>query len=348
EERDTTHPRYITELLTGILRAVGHPADVACVRKRIGDDLTWNNSRLPWWRSSLWLLIRVVLQTSLEWTTLGRDTYKVFMLFFMQELAQEAIAADTSSELLRFMSVKISRRLMELGSSVPDKVLRTALQTCITVRETLDRRWELVQEDKTASPLWTAPSQLDLSRDTQLSLLGSRGYIHNALKNYGTDIPRTPYNPGHRSRGTLDDFLSSDGSFFSDAYLAQLHLTLYDVEQAVQQGTDVWVARVMNADDACVKLEILADKYSLSALKTYTSNPEHVSIMLLTTMEFWIALDKVVIEEIPMLAEYSPEIPTALLESLLLDDAENFPVRTSTSILATLEHAGGDQSFQRK
>ncbi|KAF9235920.1 hypothetical protein BU15DRAFT_89398 [Melanogaster broomeanus] len=302
EERDTTHPRYITELLTGILRGVGHPADVARVSKRIGDDVTWNNSRLPWRRSSLWLLIRVVLQTSLERTALGRDTYKEFMLFFMQYLAEEAINADTSSELLHFMSAKISRRLMKLGPSAPDW--------------TLDERWKLVQDDQAASPPWTAPSQFDLSRDTQLSLLGSRGHIHKSLNNYGTDIPRTTFNPEHRPRGTLDDFLSSDGRFFSDAYLAEPHITLYD-------GIDDWVARVMNANDACVKLEILAYKYSSSALKTYTDNPEHLSIMLLTTMELWIALDKVVIQDIPMLAEYSPEIPTALLESLLLRDAEN-------------------------
>ena len=53
ETRDTAHPRYITELLTGILRGVGRPADIVRVSKRIGDDVVWNNSTLPWRRSSL-------------------------------------------------------------------------------------------------------------------------------------------------------------------------------------------------------------------------------------------------------------------------------------------------------
>ena len=53
EARDTAHPRYITELLTGILRGVGRPADIVRVSKRIGDDVVWNNSTLPWRRSSL-------------------------------------------------------------------------------------------------------------------------------------------------------------------------------------------------------------------------------------------------------------------------------------------------------
>ncbi|KAI6041746.1 hypothetical protein EDC04DRAFT_2565264, partial [Pisolithus marmoratus] len=53
EERDTVHPRYITELLTGILRAVGRPAEVQRINKRIGDDVVWRDARLPWRRSSL-------------------------------------------------------------------------------------------------------------------------------------------------------------------------------------------------------------------------------------------------------------------------------------------------------
>ncbi|KAJ8597530.1 hypothetical protein M405DRAFT_780046, partial [Rhizopogon salebrosus TDB-379] len=53
EERDTAHPRYITELLTGILRGLGSIADVPRIRKRIGDDVLWDSAKLPWRRSPL-------------------------------------------------------------------------------------------------------------------------------------------------------------------------------------------------------------------------------------------------------------------------------------------------------
>ncbi|KAG1876981.1 hypothetical protein C8R48DRAFT_759262 [Suillus tomentosus] len=43
EERDTTHPRYITELLTGILRGLGSIADVPRIRKRIGGGVLWDS-----------------------------------------------------------------------------------------------------------------------------------------------------------------------------------------------------------------------------------------------------------------------------------------------------------------
>ncbi|KAI9463489.1 hypothetical protein HD554DRAFT_1318963 [Boletus coccyginus] len=119
EPRDTAHPRYITELLTGILRSVGSPADIVRITKRVGDDVVWNNSELPWRRSSLWLLIRVAIQTSLDRSTLGNDIYKQFMLFFMCRLANEKNCADLPNDQIQFMSAKISRRLRKLGSRAP-------------------------------------------------------------------------------------------------------------------------------------------------------------------------------------------------------------------------------------
>lgn len=37
--RDIAHPCYVTELLTGILRAFREPTDTPRIRKRIGDDV---------------------------------------------------------------------------------------------------------------------------------------------------------------------------------------------------------------------------------------------------------------------------------------------------------------------
>ena len=317
ETRDTTHPRYITELLTGILRSVGRPADIIRITKRVGDDIVWNNSELPWRRSSLWLLIRVAIQTSLDRSTLGRDTYKRFMLFFMCRLANEKNCANLPNDLLHSMSAKLSRRLRKLGSSAPDWLSRTVLQTCTSLRSTLEKRWREVQAAQRVSPLWT-PSQFDLSLDIELSLLGSGDYLRSSLANRSIVPLHTPFKPRHRPRGALDDFLSSDATFFEETYRAEPYVALYDIERAVEQGIDAWVDQVMDNNKACVELEILANKYSSSALRTYTDNPELLSVMLLTTIELWVALDKIAIKETPMLAGYSPEVPTSLLEQLLL------------------------------
>ena len=321
ERRDTTDPRYITELLTGILRGVGSPAtSVVRVTKRIGDDVVISSvSQVPWRRSSLWLLIRVAIQTTLEPFPQGHDSYKSFMIFFLAGLAEEAIRDDISSDLLYFMSTKISRRLRKLGPLAPGWLKEAVLQTCSRVRGVLDERWEQVQAVQLASPP-RAFSELNLANDVRLSLLCSHEYLAKCLHDRDA-APASHFHPEHRLRGTLDDFLSSDGTFFTDAFRAEPHVTLYDVEFSIEQGIDAWVDGVTDVGEACVELEVLASRYSSAALRTYANNPELLSIMLLTMIELWIVLDKLAVGEIPILAEYSPEIPTSLLENLLLRKA---------------------------
>ena len=325
ERGDNPHPRHITELLTGILRGVGQPpASIARVTKRIGDDVIGSSaSSAPWRRSSLWLFIRVAIQTTLEPLPQGHDSYKNFMIFFLARLTGEAIQADLSGDLLYFMSRKISRRLRKLGPLAPGWLAEAVLDTCGRVRQLLDARWEEVQAAQRASPLHVF-SELDLARDIQLSLSCSHEYLAKCLRNHDP-VPATPFQLENRPRGTLDNFLSSDGVFFTEAFRAEPHLTLYDVEFAVEQGIDAWVDSITNADagTACVKLEVLASKYSIAASKLYANNPEQLSIMLLTMIELWVALDKVAVKETPLLEEYSPEIPLNILESLLLRKATN-------------------------
>lgn len=316
-------PQYITALLTGIMRGVGCTADVPRIIKRVRDHVgkrRWSKAisgfTNVWRRSSLWLLIRVAIQISVDRSSLGRASYKGFMLFFICTLARDRNNADLSSDLLYLISSKILRRLTKLGSSTADWLSEMALQTCAYVQNILDSRLKPLHIRP--SP-FRNPSQDELVRDTQLSLLDSREYIRNALAGPGQKHVDTHFHPSHRQRGTLDDFLSSNGSFFEDAYHADSDVTLYDVERLVEQGIDDWMTCVTNVGEACVQLEILMDKYMAKANRNYgKDNPEDISRMLLTAVELFVALDKLVMEEIPMLVDYSPEFPTASLESLFL------------------------------
>lgn len=318
------HPQYITALLTGILRGVGRTADIPRVTKRVRDHVgrppkSGSNHKFThvWRRSSLWLLIRVAIQMCIDRSPLGRALYKGFMLFFICTLARDRNNASLSSDLLHLMSSKILRRLSKLGSSIPDWLSGMALKTCSCLRNVLDARRK--QLDSRRSP-FRNPSQDELARDTQISLLSSREYTHNVLNDPGQKAVGTPFFPSHPRRRTIDDFLSSNGSFFEDAYQADPDVTLYDVEQLIEQGIDGWVACVTNVVEACAQLEILMDKYMTKAGQ-HRNNPEDTSIMLLTVIELFVALDKLVVREIPMLVDYLPEIPTTFLERLFLRKA---------------------------
>ena len=331
------HPQYINALLNGVLQSVGRvtehmapltstfklhgvgcPADVSRIIKRVRDHVARSRSLLcdvdVWRRSPLWLLIRVAIQTMVN-RSLGRALYKRFILFFMCTIARDESNASLSSDLLHLMSSQILRRLSKLGSSTPDWLSEMALKTCTCLRGILDTRWE--QLNTRPSP-FRNPSHDDVTRDTQLLLLHSGEYIRNALENPVSQLPGTPFRPSHPRRGTVEDFLSSDGSFFEEGYAAEPNVTLYDVEQSVEEGIDDWIACVTDVDAACAQLEILMDKYMEKAYEQRRENPEDQSIRLLTAIELYVALDKLVVKEIPMLADYSPEIPIPLLERLLI------------------------------
>ncbi|KAN0080097.1 hypothetical protein V8E55_009663 [Tylopilus felleus] len=329
-------PQYIYALLSDILQRAGRAADVPRLNKRNvplsetdGDSRTADVSRITkrirghgrarvgdWRRSLLWLLIRVAIHMSIN-RSLARSSYKQFMLFFMCTLAMDESNTSLFSDLLHLMSSTILRRLRKLGSSTPYPLSEMALKTSTCLQEILDSRWKQLDEDSRRSPFQN-PSQDELIRDTKLSLSNSREYIQDALANHGQESIRTPFRPNHRRRGTIEDFLSLNETFFDKAYGADPDVTLYDVERSVEDDIDDWLACVRDVDEACAQLELLMDKYTRNACPSSDHNPERISVMFLTVIELYVALDKLVVKEIPMLADYPPPFPMSLLENMLL------------------------------
>ncbi|KAN0084568.1 hypothetical protein V8E55_008072 [Tylopilus felleus] len=328
-------PHFINAVLNNVLRHVGHATCIPClskpvavvsgilrgmagvsrVTKRVRDDI--GALMYSWRRSPLWLFIRVAIQMS-DNPALGRSAYKSFIMFFMCTLARDEGNTNLSRHLLHLMSSTILRRLNKLGSSTPIWLSEMAQDTYTSLRQILDARWTQLRIRQ--SPFQN-PSQDALARDTQLSLLNSREYIRNALQNHDHKSVRTPFRPKHRRRGAIQDFLSSNGTFFDEAYGADSDAALYDVERSVEEGIDDWVASVTNVDDACAQLAVLMDKYMGNDYKSI--DPEHASIRLLTVIELCVALDKLVVKEVPMLADYPP---------LISIDPERLCLRKTTSL----------------
>jgi hypothetical protein len=48
ETRDTVNPRFVTEMLTGMLRAMGQPHDIPRIYKHTRDDVLWKDALKPW------------------------------------------------------------------------------------------------------------------------------------------------------------------------------------------------------------------------------------------------------------------------------------------------------------
>jgi hypothetical protein len=169
---ESVHPRYISELLVGILRGCGQPAVVDRITKRIGDEvLLYSGVELsqskPWRRSALWLVLRVSLQSSLHRSNL----YKPFLLFFHAHLLRSCALQAFPSEVLYTMRAKMARRLSKLGLDVSHPVYRFVRDAAEETEAHLSKRWTAFQNIGSASPtLELELKGLDLVADSHTPL----------------------------------------------------------------------------------------------------------------------------------------------------------------------------------
>ncbi|EGO28636.1 hypothetical protein SERLADRAFT_413465 [Serpula lacrymans var. lacrymans S7.9] len=320
EERETTDPRYIIQLLTGILRGVGRIAEIPRIRKRIGDDVLWNDARLPWRRSPLWLAIRVTMQTTLVRRDKDGNEYKSFMAFFMASILRMASKCDMQSDVLFCMRAKLSRRLYKLKSNALPFVSDAVNQVADEVESILTGRWRSVQEAQETSSRW-APQELNFIEDTCLSLTNSRDHLKRVMLDRSPQKSLSAFQPSHspRTRG-IEHFLSVDKNRLANIFQTEPFTALADFELSIEEGFDKWIDDVAPNDrhSACAVISNCMEEYFTQAQKHYAHNPEDMSIMILTLLELWVGMDKLAVLEHRLLADYSPEVPANLPELLLL------------------------------
>lgn len=321
ETRDTVHPRFVTEMLTGILRAVGQPLDVPRVYKHTRDDVLWKDALKPWRRCPLWLFLRVALQTSLRRNDDDEphQRYKSFMLFFMTHVLERALEASLPSDSLFLMTAKISRRALKLGAVDGTAWLHYVETTMGAVQQELMRRWNSVEkhpDPKGTQQNWL-PSKLSFLHDTKLTLSRLRPYLARVSARSASP---SAY---HDFTSDCDRRISQCNSSLPDLNLlprdgGQVRLYLADLELWVQHSLNGWLYANMKRKDSCTALAKVIDAYNSAAPSTYTDMPEDISLMVLTTMDLWVALDKCALHQYPLLRDYDPEFPPSLFEPLLL------------------------------
>ena len=313
EVRESSHPRYISELLVGILRGFGQPASVDRITKRIGDEVLWKDAYKPWRRSPLWLIIRVALQTSLD-----GDIYKTFILFFHTHLLRISIQRGFPSETLHLMRAKMARRLSKLGSAASDEVYQAVYHTAKYTETLLQKRWLSFQKGQSISPPWH-PEDLDMVNDAMITLNNSRLYLLNALRSTSHSHSSKPFTPSHLPRlANTSDFGHYSDGLLAEAVTEDKRTALADFELSVEKYLDHWVDAHQQDDNAPDTIASCMEQYYASAEEIYNNCPEDNSVMILTLMDLWIALDKLTTQQCPLLRSYSPEIPQDFLHPLLL------------------------------
>ncbi|KAF5597927.1 hypothetical protein FPCIR_3503 [Fusarium pseudocircinatum] len=314
EERDTTDPRIVTELLTSFLRGAGTPAEIKAVQKRTREEVSWNNSKDPWTRSPLWLL-RVGLQLTIARHPQGsQELYKRFMVFSIAQALQIACDKSPSSEKIHLMMAKISRRLCKLGDIEEGAWLHVIKDIVSSASKMLKERWIHIQQrneqpldlDTLANFKFEDHTDFSLPElDTFLATISRRQQLQKS-KEFKAKPIALALEP--LTIPTVNGSVNNDNKSFE----------LAAVETWVEINLDKWLDQHLSSEQSCHGLKTLLEHYYMSAERWYTGRPERMSKMLLTVGEIWVAIHKMAVHHNPLLWKYRNEIPREVFGDLLL------------------------------
>ncbi|EXJ80680.1 hypothetical protein A1O3_06964 [Capronia epimyces CBS 606.96] len=317
ENRDTTHPKIVTELFMGFLAPVGKPVEVPCVWKNTREEVMWHDALLPWRRSPLWLLLRVAMQlTFARWAGPGNpsaDYYKTFILFLMGRVLQMSIPHGIHCDVLYAMNAKLGRRLLKLDASVPRSGLAVVRATMRKTTGHIGERWARVMQDASPRHDLTLLETLDFERDVWTTLDGLADFVsslsvrenHTAVATFQpTSIlvnhpaSALPSPPGNSTEYTVYNLKAFE------AWVA-CHLPQ-------------WLKHHIGDVTTCGRLHVLIKSYYQTASSRYVGNPESFSVLLLTTIELWIACDQSALHLCSLLKDYNPGVPPDVVQGLIL------------------------------
>jgi hypothetical protein len=327
EQRDTTHPGFVTNHIMNVLAAIGRAAESKQLWKNTREDVLWSNNKLPWRRSPLWLLIRVSMQLVFSRVASANDQadmYKSFLIFLLAKILDMARGRidELGGDLVYATSAKLSRRLLKQGGSF--QTMPHAQQWMDQVRlsmaraqECLEQKWEQyrtgVQVD--GWPNTQALQELQPKADLDVALPRLDAWLwrmnvrkqQNESRDYQPTSTFSDFPPGQLPE---PDDLSADSQY--------QYFKLLAFEAWVQHHLDQWLGAYIDAESTCVQLQRLGQHYHNIASRVYATEPISMSRMYLTIMELWVACDKSACQIYTFLHLYDPEIPIEQLQSLLL------------------------------
>lgn len=328
ETRDTVDPTLITSFLMTLLEVNGSRIYPPILRKRIKDDVVWDNAELPWRRSPFWLTLRVAVQRLLSskmGEEKGQANYKFLMCCVLVELLKDSVN-HLSVEWCTILRAKLCRRLAKLEdekqavATPPTASVYTNLFEDIgplfksiieTATSAIEAQWNAFKADcrRKIPPL---PLRAPYS-ELYLTLPNCRSYLQGVLTQARHQRLRPvfvdPIALGPNSSKTTTEYFSSMTSRYSA--LDKLEKNFESTDLSVPKSKDM-CSRI------CKDLAAQIRGYLEAVGNAYEGNPEQMSIFILNVFELWVHIDKCATFVHPLLHEYHPFIEPEILDVLLL------------------------------
>jgi hypothetical protein len=321
ESRDTGNPGLITHLLIPLLESVGSSGDedVPRLRKRVRDDANIKATELPWRRLPLWIALRVGIQRQLQLSLgneAGRAYYKFLIITLLTELLLEC-PGKVAPELTLTLRAKICRRLAKLEQQkntlpkVYGHLFRTTTaffkESIMQVTRSVNVAWEKFKRD-TTRPVPRLPTRADQEAQF-LSLPNSGSYLRSVL-----ELPRSQKKTSPSLQlPSLRDTTIEQVEQFTNTYHR-----LTELENKIETKKEPQLTGDLTPESICEKLSDAILGLVNSVGTAYDSDPEQISIYVLSLFRLWVRLDKCMVKVCPMLLQYHPVFTPELLDVLHL------------------------------
>ncbi|RAK78122.1 uncharacterized protein BO72DRAFT_495654 [Aspergillus fijiensis CBS 313.89] len=289
EERDTAHPGLVTECLMTQLLAFGKRNKWPSFEKHMHDET---------------ILRRAFPEDE------GQLQFKNLMLYLVARLGLQAtnMRPTVSADQLEIIRMKIARRTCKLQSAAYEFVAKQAHSTVRVILKALqDIQATIRKSDRVVVP----QAFQHTSKDLQMSLKNCSEYLRNAMTRAPSQVQTSQFSRTYPAREPRN-------AHGLPTVQEDNLLTIFDCERWVENELGGWTNILTPSESLSSALASLFGDYYGRARAIYADNPEAVSIMVLTVLELWMALDQMCVRLCPLLADYSPEIPTNFLEPLLL------------------------------
>ncbi|MCJ1463509.1 hypothetical protein MMC07_002117 [Pseudocyphellaria aurata] len=327
ECRDTVDPALITQMLMTLLEANGHRVFPPLLRKRVRDDVCWNDgAEKPWRRCPFWLVLRVGVQKHLYavfGAEMGRVHYKFFICLVLTRLIDETLD-HVSPELVAFLKAKLCRRLVKLevdkdqaSSSVRHVYIYmfTTLESLFNkttkrANKDIELAWTTFQKT-IRRPIPYLPRYAE-KQDQHLKLPNSGAYLQEILDQPLHEDGRSPNSALYRFSVDHDKVPSTNRKMraFANRY--------YSLSEIEEEGYLPAPTLESSCEVQCIKLAGKIDNYIGAVGSSYDFNSEQKSTMLLTVMELWMSMDECANKLFDLLKDYDPGFPSEMLDILQL------------------------------
>lgn len=318
EDRDTTHPKIITQIFMAFLRPTCIDVKNPQIQKNTREEVTWLDARSPWRRSSLWLLIRVALQLVFRRLSLEKgvasDPYKQFMVVFMSTIID--FSYNTApSEHVHIMNAKVARRLLKLNMSDDPSWFPLVQRTLHGASDTVKECWRQVMSQNSLQHDMYSLKRLGFGEDTLCVLPGLDQYVEriHRQKDWNSQVA-IEFVPQSSLVHYWPTELPGHIGLTNPDYNAH---NLVAFEAWIASCLDGWIASHIDEEATCGCLGALIMNYYNVAFLLYSGNLEGILIMLLTILELWIAYDRSATHIHGILSDYNACIPEYMFQSLL-------------------------------